>query len=310
MGPGGMRSMRARTQRGPRTAALLGGAFLVAAKAASRLHGRAFVATPPTAAPAPVGAKLAAGPAVASQRGQPAAGPASAWPVLGGAAAIAAAAAWLRGTATPRVPQHRSSLVLAPTEAPAADEPLVAMRSDGGRRKRLGVGGKVCMLTGRKKIRGWTRSFSEHKTKRYFRPNTRWKKLWWEREQKWVRLYVSSRGIRMVDTFGLEKMARWAGLDLYAWSRPHWMPGSRQPLQLKVGYTMQAKKDKKLWPDYISRLNQGAALSDIYPDRDPNQRLAKKLNPLNLKKGEGTPPKNPKRLEVSKMVTEPKFVDY
>merc|ERR1711972_490695 len=86
-----------------------------------------------------------------------------------------------------------------------------------GRRRRLGVPGRVCMLTGKKKIRGYYRTFSEKKVKRWWRPNTHWKKLWWDREQKWVRLYVSTSAMKLTDRYGLEHMANRAGLDLYAW---------------------------------------------------------------------------------------------
>mmetsp|Transcript_149 Transcript_149/g.194 ORF Transcript_149/g.194 Transcript_149/m.194 type:complete len:187 (-) Transcript_149:77-637(-) len=181
------------------------------------------------------------------------------------------------------------------------------MHTAGGRRKRLGVGGRVCMLTGKKKYKGFTRSFSEKKNKRYWRPNTHWKKLWWEEEQKWVRLYVSARAIRKVDTYGLTRMAKTAGLDLHAWTRPHWMPGSQQPLCLKVGYTAKAKRDKRLWPDYIGKLNQGAALADIMPAPEYEDVSGYKPKPWVRTKGRGTPPKGapPKRLEPSKILRVP-----
>jgi len=186
----------------------------------------------------------------------------------------------------------------------------VVMHSDGGRRKRLGVGGRVCMLTGRKKYKGITRSFSEKANKRYFRPNTHWKMLWWEKEKRWVRLYVSARAIRMVDTFGLENMAWRAGLDLYAWCKPHWMPGSRQPLSLKVGYTCKARLDLRRWPDYIGKLNKGAALADVCAPRPPTEAKVWRPKPWspnkNKTKGIGTPPKTPpKRLEASKVLKVP-----
>lgn len=152
------------------------------------------------------------------------------------------------------------------------------------------------MLSGRKKFKGYTRSYHGKKAIRYWRPNTRWKKLWWDEEQKWVRLYVSCRAIRLCDSLGLQKMAAHAGLDLYAWTKQHWEPGSRQPLQLKVGYTAQAKKDMRLWPDYIGKLNKGAALADVMPAPNrPDKPLPFQLR--HTLKNPATPPK--KRLEVN-----------
>jgi len=173
-------------------------------------------------------------------------------------------------------------------------EPLVAMHSDGGRRKRLGVGGRVCMLTGRKKYKDTYRTYSEHKNKRYWRPNTMWKKLWWDREKKWVRLFVSAAGIKLVDSFGLENVCKRAGLDLYAWCLPHWMPGSRQPLCLKKGYTSKARRDRMFWPEYSRHLNKGRPLADI--KGEPIRPQAGP--PWKVKKGRGTPPK---RLKVTMM---------
>merc|ERR1719336_2938989 len=119
------------------------------------------------------------------------------------------------------------------------------------------------MLTGKRVRRSFSRSFSEVKNKRVWKPSCQWKKLWWDREKKWVRLFVSMKAMRKVDNFGLEEMANQAGLDLYAWCRPHWEPGSRQPLRLRSSWGNRHKKEKKYWPDYLPYLNKGKALSDI-----------------------------------------------
>jgi large subunit ribosomal protein L28 len=134
-----------------------------------------------------------------------------------------------------------------------------------GRRKRLGVPGWTCMLTGKKKIKGYFRTFTLKKRKRHWRPNLHWKKLWWDEERKWVRLFVSATAMKRVDKYGLLSCANRAGLDLYAWCRPHWDPGSRQPLPLKIARHSRAQPDKKYWRDYMPYLNKGQALCDILP---------------------------------------------
>jgi ribosomal protein L28 len=156
---------------------------------------------------------------------------------------------------------------------------VVAMRTMGGRRKRLGIPCRSCMLTGRHKYKIIKRGYTEKKNKVWWKPNCGWKDFWWEKEKKWVRLFVSAAAIKKVDVFGLDKVATDAGLDLYAWSKPHWEAGSKQPLCLKVGFTLRALKHKKYWRNYKKLLNQGKALADIYPEagsQNPRARLMRK----------------------------------
>jgi len=222
------------------------------------------------------------------------------------AAAAAGAALFARMTShgVASSPPARACNTILPLTPSTVDEdvPAVVMNTAGGRRKRLGVGGRVCMLTGKKKHKGIVRTFSEKANKRYWRPNVMWKKFWWAREKKFVRLFVSAAGIKKVDFLGLEQVCKMAGLDLYAWCLPHWMPGSRQPLALKIGYTPESRRDKMFWPDYNKKLNQGAPLSEVCsePIRPPGKPAP--WEPLR-RKGPGTPPKfEVKRLVVPKMV--------
>lgn len=176
-----------------------------------------------------------------------------------------------------------------------ADEPAVVMHTAGGRRKRLGVGGKICMLTGLKKFKGIYRSYSGKKNVRFWRPNCRWHNVWWAKEKKWVRLFISMAALRKMDEHGLDYMARRAGLDLYAWTKEHWEPGSRQPLRLKVSTTGEAIKDKRLWPDYDKYLNQGKPWAEIFA----GPKYSKKPLPWNQRKALKNPATPPKGLKVS-----------
>lgn len=272
-------------------ASLLVAGTILAAANSSWHRGSGFVSAPPPAGHLAAVARAGVAPAAAAAASETpgSSGWSSAWKLAGGLGALAAARLALRGgrpSASAQLTPAKLTSALSKLEE--AEVPQIVMMSDGGRRKRLGVGGPVCMLTGRKKFKGFRRTFSEKKNIRYWRPNTHWKRLWWEREKKWVRLYVSSRAIRLVDTEGLERMARKAGLDLYAWSKPHWEPGSRQPLCLKVGYTAQARKDKKLWPDYLPKLNKGCALSEI--SSAPKYERRNKPLPFAGWQPSGTPP--------------------
>lgn len=254
--------MAASGRRSRRTMPLiLGGAAAVAAATAGLHNAGAFYAGAPQ--PAQKGAILGA-------RRLPFASPAI--PVARGCELQSAATnrpgplKWLvAGLAG--LGMMRTTRPTANTEAELSKSGLrvVAMRTAGGRRKRLGVPFRSCMLTGRHRFKIIKRTYSEKKNKIWWRPNTRWHNFWWEKEQKWVRLFVSAAAIKECDYVGLENMANKAGLDLYAWCKPHWEPGSKQPLCLKVGSTLQAARDRKYWKNYEAQLNKGKALADIFP---------------------------------------------
>ena len=49
-------------------------------------------------------------------------------------------------------------------------------------------------------------SHANNKTRRRFLPNLHVRKFWLENEQRWVRLRVSSKGLRIIDKLGIEKV--------------------------------------------------------------------------------------------------------
>lgn len=63
---------------------------------------------------------------------------------------------------------------------------------------------KVCQITGRKVGRGNNVSHSKRRTKRTFTPNLRTKRIYSEREGKWIKLKVSAAGIRTINKIGLD----------------------------------------------------------------------------------------------------------
>lgn len=264
---------RARGQRAAGASSLLAGVALAAV-----LRGTwrsAFVAAPP-ASQLP---RSLAGVKLASAVSAPEAPTSSAWPVA--LPALAALGALAAKRSTRQSEGAVASNFVGPISVPTRSEKEPATVMHGGRRERLGVPGNTCMLTGEHRVKVETRSYSEVRSKHWKNPNMHWKRLWWAREQKFVRLYITDKAIHLVDEFGLEEMARRAGLDLYAWCKPHWMPGSRQPLCLKVGCTDKAKNDLKLWRDYEDKLNKGAALADICP---APKRRSGKAKPMSMLK--------------------------
>ena len=65
---------------------------------------------------------------------------------------------------------------------------------------------KVCQVTGKRPITGNNVSHANNKTKRRFLPNLHQKCFWVEDEKKFVRLRVSTKGMRIIDKLGIEKV--------------------------------------------------------------------------------------------------------
>lgn len=49
-------------------------------------------------------------------------------------------------------------------------------------------------------------SHANNKTRRRFLPNLHVRKFWLDNEKRWVRLRVSSKGLRIIDKLGIEKV--------------------------------------------------------------------------------------------------------
>ncbi len=65
---------------------------------------------------------------------------------------------------------------------------------------------KVCQVTGKRPVTGNNVSHAHNKTRRRFLPNLHNHRFWVESEQRWVRLRVSSKGMRIIDKLGIEKV--------------------------------------------------------------------------------------------------------
>ncbi len=65
---------------------------------------------------------------------------------------------------------------------------------------------KVCQVTGKKPIVGNSVSHSNIKTKRRFEPNLHYHRFWLESEKRFVRLRISSHGLRVIDKVGIDQV--------------------------------------------------------------------------------------------------------
>jgi len=63
---------------------------------------------------------------------------------------------------------------------------------------------QVCQVTGKKPLVGMNVSHSHIRTKKRSAPNLRWKRYWLGSENRWIRLRVSSKGMRIIDKRGIE----------------------------------------------------------------------------------------------------------
>jgi len=63
---------------------------------------------------------------------------------------------------------------------------------------------RVCQVTGKKPISGNNVSHANNRTRRRFLPNLHSHKFWVESENRWVKLRVSSKGMRTIDKNGID----------------------------------------------------------------------------------------------------------
>ncbi|MCA9695334.1 MAG: 50S ribosomal protein L28 [Nannocystaceae bacterium] len=63
---------------------------------------------------------------------------------------------------------------------------------------------KVCQVTGKRPLTGMNVSHSHVRTKRRTSPNLHSKRFWLASENRFVRLRVSTHGIRIIDKRGIE----------------------------------------------------------------------------------------------------------
>ncbi|MCX7544300.1 50S ribosomal protein L28 [Marinicella gelatinilytica] len=63
---------------------------------------------------------------------------------------------------------------------------------------------RVCQVTGKKTVMGNNVSHAMNKTRRRFLPNIQTHRFWVDSEDRWVRLRVSAKGMRVIDKKGID----------------------------------------------------------------------------------------------------------
>lgn len=63
---------------------------------------------------------------------------------------------------------------------------------------------RVCIVTGKKPMRGNLVSHANNKTPRRFLPNLQYRRFWVETENRWVSLRISNAALRTIDKKGID----------------------------------------------------------------------------------------------------------
>jgi len=65
---------------------------------------------------------------------------------------------------------------------------------------------QVCQVTGKRPVTGNNVSHANNRTRRRFLPNLHQHRFWVEAEKRFVRLRVSTKGMRIIDKHGIESV--------------------------------------------------------------------------------------------------------
>ncbi len=63
---------------------------------------------------------------------------------------------------------------------------------------------RECQVTGKRTTFGNNVSHAKNRTRRTFVPNLHYRKFWVESESRWVKLRVSTKGVRIIDKKGID----------------------------------------------------------------------------------------------------------
>ncbi|TDJ68835.1 MAG: 50S ribosomal protein L28 [Proteobacteria bacterium] len=67
---------------------------------------------------------------------------------------------------------------------------------------------RVCQVTGKRPITGNNVSHAHNKTRRRFLPNLQNHRFWVESENRWVKLRITTKGLRIIDKLGIDHVLR------------------------------------------------------------------------------------------------------
>lgn len=65
---------------------------------------------------------------------------------------------------------------------------------------------KVCQITGKRPVSGNKVSHANNRTRRRFLPNLHEHRIWVASENRWVKLRISTKGLRTIDKNGIDSV--------------------------------------------------------------------------------------------------------
>lgn len=65
---------------------------------------------------------------------------------------------------------------------------------------------RVCQVTGKRPMVGNNVSHANNRTKRRFEPNLHTHRFWVDSERRFVKLRISTKGLRIIDRLGIEQV--------------------------------------------------------------------------------------------------------
>ncbi|MBK8133960.1 MAG: 50S ribosomal protein L28 [Porticoccaceae bacterium] len=65
---------------------------------------------------------------------------------------------------------------------------------------------RVCQVTGKRPMVGNNVSHAKNRTRRRFEPNLHTHRFWVESQRRFVKLRVSTKGLRIIDRLGIEQV--------------------------------------------------------------------------------------------------------
>ncbi len=65
---------------------------------------------------------------------------------------------------------------------------------------------RECQVTGKRSVSGNNVSHAHNKTRRRFLPNVHNHRFWLESENRFIKLRVSAKGMRIIDKLGMEQV--------------------------------------------------------------------------------------------------------
>lgn len=65
---------------------------------------------------------------------------------------------------------------------------------------------RVCQITGKRPTSGNNVSHANNRTRRRFLPNLHTHRIWVESENRYVKLRLSTKGLRLIDKHGIDKV--------------------------------------------------------------------------------------------------------